>query len=53
MMQIGYYSGYSYFNLTLRLNDESLNFDVFFSRVACAVVAGLPPDFKKDVQEET
>jgi hypothetical protein len=29
-----------------------LNFDVFFSRVACAVVAGLPPDFKKDVQED-
>jgi hypothetical protein len=29
-----------------------LNFDVFFSRVACAVVAGLPPDFKKDIQKD-
>ena len=52
MMQIGYYSGYSYFNLTLRLNKVSLNFDVFLSRVACAVVAGLPPDFKKDIQKD-
>ena len=55
MMQIGYYSADSLFNYslrilnyTLRLNNVSLNFDMFFSRVACAVVAGLRSDFKKD-----